>query len=193
VSGGGRGGAPILARVRILAVACLAGCGGMTPVQMTKPGTKLSAFRAYDRVVIRDFAVRQPDAKSSQAARDFADLIATDLVEQGIFESVQRSDRAETGSLAVEGSLTRYEKGSSTARLWIGFGAGTAHFDAVVEFRDGGDGRLLGTLEIDRNSWPLGGWLASQQDAGSFMSAAALRIARDLCVGKTGDAARCAR
>ena len=70
-----------------------------------------------------------------------------------------------------------------TLRGWIGFGAGSSYFDATIEVSDA-SGKALAEMTIDKNSWPLGGILASAQTTGKFMQAAAEYFPTELKAAK---------
>ena len=55
-------------------------------------------------------------------------------------------------------------------------GAGSAFFEADVQFRDG-KGNSIGQVKVDKNSWALGGGLAAGQSPLTFMDGAAEKIA----------------
>lgn len=67
-------------------------------------------------------------------------------------------------------------EGSAALRFWVGLGAGNSYFDATTEFRDA-DGRMLGRILTDKNSWGLGGAIAAGQTPETFMNSAAQKIA----------------
>ncbi len=83
--------------------------------------------------------------------------------------------------------ITRLKKGSAAARLLIGFGAGSSYFDATVRVRDGASGADYGTIMVDKNSWALGGGLASAQSVESFMEGAAKKVAGELQAAGLGE------
>jgi hypothetical protein len=119
------------------------------------------------------------------ATRQFPDVIAAEITRTGAFSEVLRNEQSDECTLVIRGAITRYQKGSAAARFWVGMGAGTSHFDAIVEFRDGSTDNLLGTVVVDKNSWVLGGGLASGQTPEVFMQEAARKIARELQQART--------
>lgn len=71
-------------------------------------------------------------------------------------------------------------------RMIVGFGAGSSYFDANVEMKDKDTAEVLGVVEVDKNSNPLGGTIAMTQTVDNFMSGAAEKIAKELKTAKMG-------
>ena len=65
-------------------------------------------------------------------------------------------------------------------RMLIGLGAGSSYFDANVRFTANESGELLGQMKVDKNSWALGGGMASGQTVDTYMRAAAKKIASEI-------------
>lgn len=179
-----------------LATALLAGCGTTSGIK--RPGgTDPAALTQYDRIIVKDFADRvtprttpeyqdQTRQVMQDVTRTFADMIAEEVRRTGVFQEVARDGTAAPGTIAVTGDITQFERGRGALRTFLGHGAGRSEFDAVVELRDADSNRLLGTVVVDRNSWPLPGAVAGTQTADSFMGAAAKKIASELQKAKTG-------
>lgn len=72
----------------------------------------------------------------------------------------------------------KVDEGSTAKRIWLGMGFGMALLEASVNFRDG-QGRDIGMIKVDKNSWPLGGGFAAGQNPHSFMNGAADKIAEE--------------
>lgn len=190
---------PILANAlrwaALLSLMLLAGCGSVSDLQPTTPGTSAD-FRRYQRVVVHSFTnmvpVTQKDpaeaararARMEAATRKFNERVAEEIRLSGAFAEVIRGETAVPDSMVVDGVITRAVEGSKTARLLVGFGAGNAYFDATLKVRDGSTGEVLATLVVDRNSWGGGGLLAAEQTMDSFMLEAAKKVATDLAVAK---------
>jgi hypothetical protein len=119
-------------------------------------------------------------------SRTFADTIAQEIRKTGIFQEVTRDGTAPPSTIVVSGDITEYEPGSTGLRLFVGHGAGRSEFDAVVELRDAESNRLLGTVVVDKNSWPMPGAVGASQTVDTFMSGAAKKIASELQKAKTG-------
>jgi len=153
----------------------------------------------FSRVEVLDFsasdAYHSDDAKKQadydadikQARREFADKIAEKIKESGAFAEVSRLP-LEGAALRVTGDISRYDKGNIVARGLTGF-AGRPRFDATVDISDARSDRVLTTLKIDRNSWPLpiGASLATLQTTNVFMNEAARKIASELAAKKRGE------
>jgi hypothetical protein len=152
---------------------------------------KVIDLSAYDKIVVLDFvdgtdkSKLKPDKARSQsdamatAVRSFPDLIADKVRGTGAFQEVVRGP-SPGKSLAITGTITRLAEGNASLRLWIGMGAGSSYFDATTDLADGESGASLGQLITDKNSWALGGALASAQTVQSFMEGAAEKIAAQL-------------
>ena len=115
----------------------------------------------------------------------FADLIANKVRGSGAFQEVART--ATPGKvLSVSGRITRLTEGSSALRFWVGMGAGSSYFEATTELSDAESGASLGTIHTDKNSWALGGGIASAQTVQSFMEGASDKIATQLRDSRKG-------
>jgi len=173
----------------IFMAAFLSACGSVSHVKPTAG----QAFRLdnYQRVVVNDFAdgvtekakpknKARKQAEMDVATKAFADRIAIELGAKGAFKEVVRTGTADANTLVITGTITRYEEGSSSARLWVGMGAGSAYFDADIVFKDGGTSGVLANQVVDKNSWGGGGAIAASQTPESFMKEAAKKLAEDI-------------
>jgi hypothetical protein len=167
----------------------LTGCGTVSHV--TPVANQELKLQKYERVLVLDFAddvsgkVKSKDqekkkAELALATRAFPDRIAVELSMKKAFREVTRSGSADDQTLVISGIITRYEEGSSVARLLVGMGAGSSYFDATVDFKDGMTTNLLGSQKVDKNSWGLGGGLAATQTPDTFMREAAKKLAEDI-------------
>jgi hypothetical protein len=173
----------------------LVGCGSVSDLQPTTPGASAD-LRRYQKVVVHPFtntvAVTQKDPAEADRARaqleattrKFNTLVFEEIRLSGAFAEVVRGETTVPESMVIDGVITRAVEGSKAARLWVGFGAGNAYFDAILKVRDGTTGELLATLIVDRNSWGGGGLLAAEQTLDSFMLEAAKEVANDFAVAK---------
>ena len=118
------------------------------------------------------------------AGKNFADRIASEIRKTTIFTEVSRAQLTED-AIVISGVITRYEEGSSAMRFWVGMGAGSSYLDAEVNFDDNLNHQELGTIKVDKNSWFLGGGLASGQTVEAFMQVASQKIAKELVRAKT--------
>ena len=179
-----------------LLISLLAGCGTTSGIKRPA-GSAATALAQYDRVVVKDFAdrvsgsVRIEDQEQARAAmqdvsRTFADTIVEEIRKTGVFQQVSREGTPAPATIAVTGDITRFERGSAGLRAFVGHGAGRSEFDALVELRDAESNQLLGTVVVDRNSWPVPGAMGASQTADTFMRGAAKKIASELQKAKTG-------
>jgi hypothetical protein len=177
------------AALLILALA-LSGCGTISGFK-PKPDKTTGDLSHFNKVCVEDFTDGASQKASStklekkhhemeRVTRDFADMLAWEIDRKCIFDQVTRNGTNDNQTLIVRGTITRYEEGSPSARLWVGMGAGSSYFDASVEFRDGGSGEPLGSLDANRTSWVLGGGLAAAETPDTFMREAARKVATEL-------------
>jgi hypothetical protein len=147
-------------------------------------------MQKYSRVSVLDFADKtngkSPGDKMREQGRHFSDLIALELNRTKAFEAVERADAPRAGSLTVSGDITKCVEGNAALRAWIGFGAGSSYFDAIVRCSDADTGQPLGEIVVDKNSWVLGGGLAQGQTVQTFMEGAAKKVADQLSKAKAG-------
>lgn len=182
--------------IGILAATALTACGSTSGIKtaqavdgkMTEEGAMLD-FSAYNAVYVKDFT----DGTKKQnlpefAGRNFADRIAAAVSGTGVFEVVTRDamEAASKKTIEIGGQIERYKEGSSAMRMIVGFGAGSSYFDANVEMKDKDTAEVLGVVEVDKNSNPLGGTIAMTQTVDNFMSGAAEKIAKELKTAKMG-------
>jgi hypothetical protein len=169
----------------------LAACGSTSKMQRADATADIDVS-SYTTIVVTGFAnqPKKPPKESSRAAYDaevtaasqrFAQMVVQQLQAYGVRGEIV-SGEARPGALLVGGDITRYKEGNAALRLLIGFGAGSSYFDATVRFTDADTGRVLGTISVDKNSWPLGGAFAALQDSDSHMQGAAARIAEELAI-----------
>lgn len=180
-------------------VLALSGCGSTSNMKRSAEAPPPSAeqgratfaadFSRYRHVIVRDFAnqtrigTRNPakravrEGQAVAAGKRFADEIAEGLQASSGFDSVERQGTPGPDTLVIEGSVTKYKPGNRAMRLMVGFGAGSANFDARVAFVDGASGRELSFMKVDKNSWFLGGVLAAMQSVDDFIDGAAEKVA----------------
>ena len=174
----------------------LAGCGTTSGLRVSD--TKLLPnLSRYSNIVILSFTdstnkkIKDEKEKLAyedavlMAGRNFADRITGEIRKMGIFAEVSRGLKpAAEETVVISGVITRYEEGSAAMRFWIGMGAGSSYFDADVKFSDNISQEELGIVKVDKNSWWLGGGLASGQTVEAFMQVAAEKIAKELVKAK---------
>jgi hypothetical protein len=158
----------------------LTSCGSVGSLQRT---TNIAPAHKYNLVVVQDFTASVPEderEKALQAQSGYPDAIAAAICRKAPGIRVTRQGPVRPGTLVVSGHINRCEDGAASLRLWIGMGAGSTYFDAVTQISDGGSGTSLGTIKHDKNSWPLGGIIASTQTVDSFMRMAADKTADEV-------------
>jgi hypothetical protein len=167
----------------------MTGCGTVSSV-MPVANSQIQ-WQNYQRVLVLDFKdgvtgqmnlAEQPRKKAELilACKNFPDQVAVELAAKNAFREVTRSGNPDKETLVVSGTITRYEEGSAMARLMIGLGAGSAYFDATIDFKDGGLDTPLAVQKVDKNSWGLGGGIAATQTPEGFMRGAAIKLAEDI-------------
>ena len=179
----------------VLALLLLVACGSTSKLR-TESASARQQIRDYDRVEVLNFgatATKSSDndkkladflAALAEARSHFADRIAEELTERQAFDEISR-DPLEGRALRVSGTISRFEEGNVAARMVTGF-VGQAHFEATVTVADNATGEVLGSFEVDRNSWPLpiGASTNAVQNVGMFMNGAAKRIADELAIAR---------
>lgn len=178
------------------------GCGTTSGLRAVDDSIDLD-LSTYDRIVVLDFQDQTDKTrlKSDQremyeekigiAMRTFADLLASEIRGTNAYAEVSRETSAEP-ALLVTGAITRYQEGKAAMRFLIGMGAGSSYFDADVLFTDNLSQKQLAEVQVDKNSWALGGGLAAGQTVENFMKGAAKKIAKELAAAKmnANDASR---
>jgi hypothetical protein len=96
------------------------------------------------------------------------------------FDKVYRNSHSTGDAILIEGGITQHDEGNPVMRTLIGFGAGSSHFDAKVNFLDNRTKTVLGDIAVDQMSWALGGMMAGTQDVKSHMELSASKIAEEL-------------
>jgi hypothetical protein len=157
----------------------LTSCGTTSSLQGAH-GAGLTSTRKFSKVTVQDFKNASPEMgeKINAGKVYFADRIATELKKRGNFSSVARNAKPDANTVLISGTITKYDEGSPQKRLWVGMGFGMALLEADVEFRDS-EGVAIGSIKVDKNSWPLGGGLAAGQDPQDFMKGAAEKVAEE--------------
>ena len=160
----------------------LSSCGSVSGVDITG-AQATSRSGGYDRVIVKDFSHSTTDykvrSKVEMATKSLPDAIASELSKQGGFSKVSRSGKPDASTLVIGGNIDQYDDGNAAMRLMIGFAAGNSNLDATVNYLDGANGKSLGTVKADKNSWALGGGLAAAQTADSFIDPIAKKIASE--------------
>lgn len=166
----------------------LAGCSTMAPVAKPQTGLDVAALDGVDSVIVEDFGMDADGGiDDPYVGGDFADMVASEILVARGFAQVRRRGEPDAGTIVVGGVIHRYQEGSPTTRMLIGFGAGSSGFAATIQVRDGETDTVIGTFVVDSTSWVLGGGIAASQDAGHFMSEAAKRVASELHAARSAN------
>ncbi len=155
----------------------LVSCGTISSME----GTGASADKKFSKVIVRDFNALElgykVKSKVEMAKKSFPDAIMAELQSSANFSEISRSGKADVDTLVIDGTITRYDDGNAVARMLVGMGAGSSRFDATVNFKN--TTKRIGSIDVDKNSWFLGGSLAASQTAESFIPGAAKKIASE--------------
>lgn len=174
----------------VVATLALGACG--TTSSLEQPAERAAIdLRAYSRLIVEDFkdeatGKMKPEArpllepKVAAATRTFPDQIAAVVKAGGGFDEVLRTGAPDAQTLVMRGTITQYDPGNAALQMLVGFGAGTANFDSKLQLVDGGSGNVLGTWDVNKNSWALGGVFAATQKPEDFMQEAAKKIGTEL-------------
>ena len=169
-------------------IVLLSACGSTSSLRNTQNSNLKLDFSNYNSLIINDFGDKvsksQDDPNILSEGKRFADIVASKTKAHNIFASIDRNVDSTDAALLIDGSITQYTEGNVAARMLIGFGAGSSHFDAKVYFRDNRTKQVLGEINVDQMSWALGGALAGAQDVKSHMTVAASKIANELKASK---------
>jgi len=170
-----------LAKLSFFAAAAfvLNSCGTTSDINLATAGG--IGNTRYSKVLVKDFSATVMDRKNQigSAKKYFPDRIAQEINKTGRFASVKRSGKADAKTLVIDGVVTRYQEGNAALRLLVGMGAGSSYFDSTVNFHNGLNGKPIGSIKVDKNSWGLGGGLAAGQTPTTYMDGAAKKIAKE--------------
>lgn len=121
----------------------------------------------YSRVVVIDFADDMEGATTLEAAQReqlvnaYTERVVEALREKDVFDEVVRGGEPDGSTLVLRGRILRHVRGNEVGRLFVGFGLGSANFEAKATLHDGSSGELLATITVDKNSLPVGAPLAA--------------------------------
>lgn len=161
-----------------LIVCLLSSCGSIKNENPSATSAGIAAG-SLNSVVVRDFTNAYPKGDAEVTARfaaKFADQIAAEISRLKPGVRVTRNGAASPSALVIGGEVTRCVEGNAALRMMIGMGAGSCYFDAKVRLADG-SGKALSTILVDKNSWGLGGIMASAQTVDTFVTAGAKKTA----------------
>ena len=160
-----------------LAIGTLVSCGTVSELDVKN----VRGSKKYAKVLVRDFAYKgsAEEVTGPASSTIFQNYISDAVKKEGMFGSVARSGKPGADTLVIDGDVTRYAAGNAALRAMVGLGAGSAYFDADVNFRDGATNQIIGSIKVDNNSWVLGGGLAAGQTPETFMRGAAKKVAKE--------------
>lgn len=174
--------------ILLAAMMLLSACGTTSNLRSTDNSAKLPDLSSYETIIVNDFTngitKKKDDQKIITEGKNFADIITKSIQKAKVFNTVERNKNSEAQALLIDGEITEYEEGNAGLRFMIGFGAGSSHFDAKVCFKDNETKNILGTIDVDKQSWALGGALAGTQDVKSHMESAAEKIVSEITKAK---------
>ncbi len=168
----------------------LAACGTTSSLKAPEE-TKAVDLTRFSRLLVEDFtdeatAKAKPEVqpllkpKLENAVKLFPDQIASVAKSAGGFDEVVRSGDPDASTLVLRGAITQFDEGNAALRWMVGFAAGNVNFDSRLQLVDGGTGATLGTWDVNKNSWALGGGIAATQTPEGFMQEAAAKIGAEL-------------
>lgn len=168
----------------------VAACGTTSSLQKPEESRAVDLTR-FSRLLVEDFTDEATAKAKSEvqpllmlklgnAVKLFPDQIAAVTKSGGGFDEVVRSGDPDASTLILRGAITQFDAGNATLRWVVGFAAGNVNFDARLQLVDGGTGESLGTWDVDKNSWALGGGIAATQTPEGFMQEAAAKIGTEL-------------
>jgi hypothetical protein len=155
----------------------LQSCGSVSSIRPVVKNRTID-INSYKTVVINDFINATPYKKVTEIAeKTFPENILNNLEDSNLFESVYRN-KTIYDSLIISGKIVEYEEGNAILRALVGFGAGRSYFSSDIDLIDGNSNEKIGTIEVRRKSWLLGGYLSSNQTAQSLMEDSASDIVK---------------
>ena len=153
----------------------LQSCGSVSsirPVVQNKP----IDIKSYKAIVIKDFTNEIPNQKIDEIAKkDFPDKILNLVEDSLLFESTHRNKKLKD-SLVISGKITEYKEGNDLLKALVGFGAGRSSFSSDVDLIDGNSNEKIGTIEVRKKSWFLGGQVAVAQTVKVLMDLSVIDI-----------------
>lgn len=153
----------------------LQSCGSVSsirPVVQNKP----IDIKSYKAIVIKDFTNEIPNQKIDEIAKkDFPDKILNLVEDSLLFESTHRNKKIKD-SLVISGKITEYKEGNDLLKALVGFGAGRSSFSSDVDLIDGNSNEKIGTIEVRKKSWFLGGQVAVAQTVKVLMDLSVIDI-----------------
>lgn len=167
-------------------------CGTTSSMHASIDGDTLKKrpdLSKYSKIVVEGFGDKITEDGDDSLVLDigdrFADIIEFEIKKTRSFKKVSGEiDDVDDDTLLITGDITKYKEGNQVLRGLIGMGAGSSGFDANVLFLDSASGNKIGEIEVDKNSWLLGGTLAASQTVDILMQSAAKKIASEVAKAK---------
>lgn len=175
----------------LVLLSILSACGTTSKLRNAQGIDHSCDFSNYNTVVVNDFkdgvTVSGDDPNIVSEGKRFADIIASNIRSKNAFTKVVRNQSSTEHALLIDGEITQYDEGNTVARMLVGFGAGSSHFDAKVYAKDNSTKKTLADIKVDHHSWALGGAIAGAQDVKSHMNTASVKIASEVAKAKQGN------
>ena len=152
----------MLKNIFLISLLILQSCGSVSSIRpIIKNGSV--DISSYNTIAINDFSNATDNEEVDNIAKaNFPNKLFKKLSESSLFNSVQRNSRSRN-SLIISGKITKYEEGNMFLRALVGFGAGRSYFFSDVDLIDGYTYQKIGTIEVRRKSWLLGGYISGSQ------------------------------
>ena len=159
----------------------MSSCGrttGLKVYDQNYNGKRYSKVNVVDLVISPETQNIKNQRRAHNAANAFSEIIAYELRNSGKFKEVKRNSSTDADTLTIGGFINKYEDGSKYLRLLVGvFGIGASRFDAKIYCYEGESKRKIATIDIDRNSWYLGGPISFFQEPDDFVVGSAQKVA----------------
>lgn len=152
----------MLKNIFLISLLILQSCGSISSIRpVTKNG--IIDLSSYNTIAINDFSnATNKEEVDDIAKTNFPNKLFKKLSESSLFDSVKRNNR-NRDSLIISGKITKYEEGNMFLRALVGFGAGRSYFYSDIDLIDGYTYQKIGTIEVRRKSWLLGGYISGSQ------------------------------
>ncbi len=132
-----------------------------------------NTLKSYDCLEVHKFAVDREDYSSKkleragtipeEALEHLQHKVVGEVTRGELFPKVSKTE-CSGKTLVFGGKVTDFKKGSRSARIWIGMGAGKQKFEVQCYLKDKATGKVLRRKEIiDRK---IGGWAGGDEAKG---------------------------
>jgi len=100
----------------------LSACGTTSNLRNTDNSANLPDLASYHTVIVNDFTngitKKKDDKQIILEGKNFADIIATSIKKEKVFNNVERNSNSTSQALLIDGQITEYEEGNSALRFW---------------------------------------------------------------------------